>query len=210
MIAMTKGARVADLILEIIEGGEPGRQVELVDSVELGRDASVGVTLEDDQVSRHHARISVQGGQAVAEDLGSTNGTYVNDQPIGGPRPLQAGDKIRVGGTVLELRTTQQVSIQATAVRPIPQVTAVGQGVLQPATPAELGPSPAAASDAPRVSEREPGFVPEEVVEDADARSDYNAIARLVDPKVKQQTNIAVIALLGAAGLAVLIAFGLK
>ena len=203
---------MADLILEIIEGGEPGRQVELVDSVEFGRDASAGVTIEDDQVSRRHARISVQGGQAVAEDLGSTNGTYVNDQPISGPRPLGPGDKIRVGGTVLELRTTQQVSIQATAVRPVPDVTAVGQGVLQPASAAELAPAPAAASDAPRVSEREPGFVPDEVVEgaDADARSDYNAIARLVDPKVKQQTNIAVIALLGAAGIAVLIAFGLK
>ena len=203
---------MADLILGIIEGGEPGRQVELVDSVELGRDASASVTIEDDQVSRRHARISVQGGQAAVEDLGSTNGTYVNDQPIAGQRPLQAGDKIRIGGTVLELRTTQQVQIQATAVRPIPQVTAVGQGVLQPATAAELGPAPAASSDAPRVAERAPGFVPDEVVQDADAdaRSDYNAIARLVDPKVKQQTNVAVIALLGAAGIAVLIAFGLK
>jgi hypothetical protein len=199
---------VADLILEIIEGGEAGRQIELADSVELGRDASVTVPLEnDDQVSRHHARISLQGGQAVAEDLGSTNGTFVNDQPIAAPQPLAAGDKIRVGGTVLELRSAQQ-AIQATAVRPVPQVTAVGHGVLQPATPAEL-PTPAS-SDAPRVTEREPGFVPAEVVEDADARSDYNAIARLVDPSVKKQTNIAVIALLGAAGIAVLIAFGLK
>ena len=200
---------MADLILEIIEGGEAGRQIELADSVELGRDASVTVPLEnDDQVSRHHARISLQGGRAVAEDLGSTNGTYVNDQPIAAPQPLAAGDKIRVGGTVLELRSAQQ-AIQATAVRPVPQVTAVGHEVLQPATPAELAPTPAS-SDAPRVTEREPGFVPAEVVEDADARSDYNAIARLVDPSVKKQTNVAVIALLGAAGIAVLIAFGLK
>jgi predicted component of type VI protein secretion system len=201
---------VADLILEVIEGGEPGRQIELVDSVELGRDPSLAVALDDDQVSRHHARISVQGGQPVAEDLGSTNGTYVNDQPISGTRPLSADDRIRVGGTVFQLRTTQQVSIQATAVRPVPDVTKVGQGVLQPAAPEELAAPRPGSSDAPRVVESEPGFVPEEVVEDADARSDYNAIARLVDPSVKRQTNIAVIALLGAAGLAVLIAFGLK
>ena len=202
---------MADLILEIIEGGESGRQIELVDSVEFGRDPTVTVPLEDDQVSRHHAKVSIQGGQAVAEDLGSTNGTYVNEQPIAGPRPLQADDRIRLGGTVLQLRTTQQFSVQGTAVRPVPDVTAVGRDVLQPASQEELAPPPAAArSDAPRVSEQEPGFVPAEVVEDADARSDYNAIARLVDPSVKRQTNIAVIALLGAAGLAVLIAFGLK
>jgi pSer/pThr/pTyr-binding forkhead associated (FHA) protein len=210
MIAGTKGAPVADLILEIIEGGEPGRQIELVDSIEVGRDASAAVALEDDQVSRRHARISVQGGQAVAEDLGSTNGTYVNDQPISGARPLQADDRIRIGGTVFQLRTTQQVAIQATAVRPVPDVTAVSHGVLQPASAEELTPPRAATSDAPRVDEREAAFVPDEVVEDADARSDYNAIARLVDPSVKKQTNVAVIALLGAAGLAVLIAFGLK
>ena len=201
---------MADLILEIIEGGEPGRQIELADSIEIGRDPSAQVALEDDQASRRHARISVQGGQAVAEDLGSTNGTYVNDQPISGARPLQADDRIRIGGTVFQLRTPQQISIQATAVRPVPQVTQVGQGVLQPATPEELAPRSPGSSDAPRVVESPAGFVPDEVVEDADARSDYNAIARLVDPSVKKQTNIAVIALLGAAGLAVLIAFGLK
>ena len=201
---------MADLILEIIEGGEPGRQIELADSIEIGRDPSAQVALEDDQASRRHARISVQGGQAVAEDLGSTNGTYVNDQPISGARPLHADDRIRIGGTVFQLRTPQQISIQATAVRPVPQVTQVGQGVLQPAAPEELGPRPPGSSDAPRVVESPAGFVPDEVVEDADARSDYNAIARLVDPSVKKQTNIAVIALLGAAGLAVLIAFGLK
>ena len=155
MIARTKGAPVADLILEIIEGGEPGRQIELVDSIEIGRDPSASVALEDDQASRRHARISVQGGQAVAEDLGSTNGTYVNDQPISGPRPLQADDRIRIGGTVFQLRTTQQISIQATAVRPVPQVTTGGPG----RAPARLARRSwhrrrRAASDAPRVVER--------------------------------------------------------
>jgi pSer/pThr/pTyr-binding forkhead associated (FHA) protein len=205
---------VADLILEIIEGDGAGRQIELTDSVELGRDPSLAVAVEDDQVSRRHARISLEGGQAVAEDLGSTNGTYVNDQPIAERRQLQPDDRIRVGATVLQLRTTQQVSFQPTAVRPVPDVT-VAREVLQPASQEELAaPPPAAAvaavSDAPRAEEREPGFVPPEVVEDADARRDYQAIARLVDPAVKRQTNVAVIALLGAAGLAVLIAFGLK
>lgn len=202
-----------DLILEIIEGENAGRQIQLADPIELGRDPSLTVSLDDDQVSRHHARVSLQGGQAVAEDLGSTNGTYVNEQPIMSPRPLQPEDRIRVGVTVFQLRTAQQVSYEPTVARPIPDVTAVGHGVLQPAPPRELDPQPAASSpNSPplAMAENEPGFVPPDLVGDADARSDYQAIARLVDTSVKRQTNVAVIALLGAAGLAVLLAFGLK
>ena len=189
--------RVADLILEVVEGVDPGRQVELSGTLEIGRDAAVAVVVADDQVSRRHARIAVDAGRATVEDLGSTNGTYVNEQPIASTRQLEPGDTVRVGTTVFELRTAQQVSHQPTAARPVPDLTRASD-VLQPAP------------DTPRVAEREPGFVPPEVVDDADARADYQAIARLLDSNVKRRTNIAVIALLGAAGLAVLVAFGLK
>jgi hypothetical protein len=203
---------VADLILEIVEGGDAGRKVELADALELGRDPSAAIAIKDDQVSRRHARVFFEAGQATVEDLGSTNGTYVNDQLIASPRPLEPDDRIRVGATVLQLRTSQQVAYQPTAVRPTPDVTALGKGVLQPAAPEELEPSPVATpAPAPRLpTANEPAFVPPQLLEDAEAQSDYNAIARLVDTKVKRQTNIAVIALLGAAGLAVLLAFGLK
>src|SRR5256714_13443966 len=101
---------MANLILEIVEGGEAGRQVPLESVVGVGREASLPIHLEDDsQVSRRHARFTAQSGQAVVEDLGSTNGTYVNDQPIHSPRPLNPGDKVRVGLTVIELRSAQQV-----------------------------------------------------------------------------------------------------
>jgi pSer/pThr/pTyr-binding forkhead associated (FHA) protein len=205
---------MADLFLEIVEGREPGRQIALESPVEIGRDASSQVAVDDDQASRHHARVSVQGGQVVVEDLGSTNGTYVNDQPIAGGRPLQPGDRVRVGVTVFQLRTAQQVQFEPTAVRPSPQVTQLGHGVLQPVAQAELAPAGQvqAGPNAPSFAaeEAEPAFVPRELVDDVDARSDFQAIARLVDTSVKKQTNIAVIALLGAAGLAVLLAFGLK
>ena len=206
---------MADLILEIVEGNEAGKQLELSGPVDIGRDPGLALGLESDtQVSRRHARISIQNNAAVVEDLGSTNGTYVNDQPINAPRVIQPGDRVRVGLTVIELRDRQQVAARPSAVQPVPQLTAVGQGVLQPATAQELAPPPVgpAGASVPTVGveETEPAFVPPEAVGDAEARSDYAAVARLRDPVVKRQTNVAVFAVLGAAGLAVLLVFGLK
>lgn len=198
-----------DLILEIVEGDEAGRQAALTGPIEIGRDASSTLALQDDQMSRHHARVSAQGETAVVEDLGSTNGTYVNEQPIEGPRELRAGDRIRVGLTVLELRTAQEVEHQPSAVQPIPQVTRLSQGVLEPVPEQELEPEPTSAPGF-AVEETAPGFVPAEVSDDPQARSDYEAVARLVDSRVKSQTNLAVFALLAAAGLAVVLVFGLK
>src|SRR3954453_21572347 len=101
---------MAGLTLELVEGAQAGRQVQLESVVDIGRDASLPLHLDGDgQVSRRHTRVTAQGGQAVVEDLGSTNGPYVNDQPIHSPRRIAPGDKIRIGLTVIELRTSQQV-----------------------------------------------------------------------------------------------------
>jgi predicted component of type VI protein secretion system len=198
--------------------------------VDVGREPSLPLHLDEDaQVSRRHARIAVQGGAVVVEDLGSTNGTYVNEQPISAPRPLNPGDKVRVGLTVLELRTRQQVAARPSAVQAMPQFTQVDQGVLQPVPEAQLAPvanvspigpiqtaAPApppqqAAPGAPgfKAQETPPAFVPPEVVGDAQAESDYGAISRWVDVQVKQQRNIAAIAMLSAAAIAVIVYFGL-
>jgi predicted component of type VI protein secretion system len=204
---------MADLILEIVEGAEAGRQLPLSGPIDIGREPSLGLPLQDTQASRRHARVSLQNNAVVVEDLGSTNGTYVNDQPIQAPRVIQPGDRVRIGLTVLQLRSQQQVAQRASAVQPSPQITAVDQHVLQPAAPQELAPPPAAAApNVPQVGveETEPAFVPQEALGDIEAKSDYTAVARLVDTRVKRQTNIAVFALLGAAGLAVLLVFGLK
>ena len=143
---------MADLILEIVEGEDAGRQTPVDGSVEIGREAAFA--LDDEQASRRHARVSAQGDLAVVEDLGSTNGTYVNDQPIEGPRALRPGDKIRVGLTVLELRTAQDVQRQPSAVMPMPQVTRVSQEVLEPVPEAELEPESAPAEAASAVRHR--------------------------------------------------------
>ena len=203
---------MADLILEIVEGEGAGRQTPLDGGVEIGREATL--SLNDEQASRRHARVSAQGDLAVVEDLGSTNGTYVNDQPIEGPRAVRPGDRIRVGLTVLELRTAQEVQQKPSAVMPVPQLTRVSQDVLEPVPEVDLEPElePVAAAPAPAfaVEETTPGFVPQDVADDPEARADYAAVARLLDRRVKRQTNIASFALLAAAGLAVLLVFGLK
>jgi pSer/pThr/pTyr-binding forkhead associated (FHA) protein len=224
---------MSDLILEIVEGSESGRQLPLDSVVDIGREPSLPLHLDDDtQVSRRHARIAVQGGQVVVEDLGSTNGTYVNDQPISSPRALNPGDRVRVGLTVLELRTKQQVAARPSAVRAVPQLTAVGNDVLNyvpeqqlapvgnvspvgpiaTAAPAPPPPAPQqAAAGGPgfKAQETPPAFVPPEVVGDAQAESDYGAISRWVDVQVKQQRNIAAVAMLSTAAIAVIVYFGL-
>jgi hypothetical protein len=247
---------MAELILEIVEGKNAGRQLPLSGPLDIGRDQGMPIALTDDtQASRRHARVSPQNGVAVVEDLGSTNGTFVNDQPIHSPRQLSPGDRIRIGLTVIELRSPQQVQQRPSAVQARPQVTAVGEGVLVPVPDQQLGggaaggggfvpaagSAPAPAADAPvtgnenlppqpppplpgargaapvfepgvgfRAAETPAGYVPPEVVDDEEAVSDYGALSRMVDVKVKQQRNIAAFALLAASGIAVLLYFGLN
>ena len=210
---------MADLILEIVEGDDAGRQTPLTGSIEIGREASLGLPLDDEQTSRRHARVEAQGDHAVVEDLGSTNGTYLNGQPIEGQRTLRPGDRLRVGLTVFELRTAADVQRQPSAVIPVPQVTQLSTDVLDPVPEEELMPEPVAeapgeagAPGTPPAFAREatpPGFVPAEVAGDEEAREDYAAVARLLDSSVKRQTRIATFALLSGAGLAVIIVFGL-
>jgi pSer/pThr/pTyr-binding forkhead associated (FHA) protein len=215
---------MADLILEIVEGDDAGRQTPLEGSIEIGREGSTGLALDDEQASRRHARVTAQGDSATVEDLGSTNGTYLNGQPIEGQRTLRPGDRLRVGLTVFELRTSADVQRQPSAVIPVPQVTQLSTDVLEPVPERELMPELAAgepvAAGAPEpqaggappafaVAESPPGFVPQEVAGDEEAREDYAAVARLLDRSVKRQTNIATFALLAASGLAVIIVFGI-
>jgi pSer/pThr/pTyr-binding forkhead associated (FHA) protein len=73
-------------------------------TMDIGRAASCQVHLEDTYASQHHARLSSRDGAWYVEDLGSTNGTYVNDRRVQVPLEVHAGDVVRIGKTVLELR----------------------------------------------------------------------------------------------------------
>src|ERR671931_1143166 len=98
---------MSPLTIEIVEGDEEGRQFELTGPLEIGRDPRAGIVLSYRQVSRHHARIEPGGGGVAIEDLGSHNGTYVNGQIAPGRRTVSPGDQIRLGLTVLQLRTAR-------------------------------------------------------------------------------------------------------
>ncbi len=72
--------------------------------LEIGRAEACQVRLDDTYASQHHARLSAREGGWFLEDLGSTNGTYLNDRRVSAPVPVQPGDVVRIGKTVLELR----------------------------------------------------------------------------------------------------------
>ena len=87
--------------LEIVGGPAAGRRIPIADDLVLGREAGGQGTLEGDtQASRRHCRIYRAQGALAIEDLGSTNGTYVNGTRLTGPQWLQHGDQLQVGNTV--------------------------------------------------------------------------------------------------------------
>jgi len=84
------------LLVERARGHRPGLAYDLIDGATLGR-GDVEIRLDDPFASTRHARISRHGRTVMIEDLGSTNGTYLNDEPLNGPQPLHEGDRIRIG-----------------------------------------------------------------------------------------------------------------
>ena len=90
--------------LFVVQGPDQGRSFGLGAQSVVGRDPTAAVNLTDDEVSRRHAIITLGEGRCTIEDLGSSNGTYLNDRLVEGEAEMQAGAKIGVGQTVLELR----------------------------------------------------------------------------------------------------------
>lgn len=198
--------------LEIVEGKQSGRTFELGGALTVGRDESTAVSLEDDQVSRRHALISPTTEGAVVEDLNSTNGTYVNDQPIHGSREINPGDRVRFGLTVMELRAGRDQAASPPAADVVPEITVLGHGVLEPVPDRDLSwtGSPTPGIPSFRVDEAEPAFIPRSVAGDPEGEADYAALASLVDRRVKQGTSTAAFAFLSIAALVVLIFFGVR
>ena len=80
-----------------------GQVYDLTDEITVGRAAGCGVHVEDAYTSNLHARVYRRDGAVWVEDLGSTNGTWVNAEKIDGPTRLGRGDLLQVGGTVFEM-----------------------------------------------------------------------------------------------------------
>ena len=91
--------------LLVTAGGLAGTTIGLTDQqITIGRANDATLVLNDDYASTRHARLFPQDGQWIVEDLGSTNGTYLDRQKVTQPTPVPAGVPIRIGKTVLELR----------------------------------------------------------------------------------------------------------
>ena len=100
-----RSGRAAPQQLLVTGGGLAGTSVGLTNQqITIGRANDATLVLDDDYASTRHARLFPQDGQWIVEDLGSTNGTYLDRQKVTQPTPVPIGVPIRIGKTVLELR----------------------------------------------------------------------------------------------------------
>jgi hypothetical protein len=96
--------RAAGDRLVVVEPSErKGQTYELTDELTVGRAPGCAVSLDDTFVSNLHARVFRRDGTLYVEDLGSTNGTFVNQKAVSSAVRLRKGDRVQVGRTVLEV-----------------------------------------------------------------------------------------------------------
>lgn len=124
-------------LLEVVAGKAVGMSIVVDDELVVGRNAEgAGKLAEDGELSRSHARIAIDGnGFCAVEDLGSTNGTFVNGLRITTPQTLSQGDTIEVGATTLVVRELPTVGAQDTAASAIVSVTEPPASRVSPAVP---------------------------------------------------------------------------
>ncbi len=92
------------MALEFIEPlDRSGERVEIETGVIIGRSGECDLSLQDTYLSSRHARVANDEGDLSIEDLGSTNGTYVNQELVKGRVHLERGDVVQVGGVLFEV-----------------------------------------------------------------------------------------------------------
>jgi len=100
----SKRSKKAPRKVSVVEGPLKGQSYELGEELTVGRAEKCHIVVDDTYVSQVHARIYANGETYVVEDLGSTNGTYLNRRRITSPEELSRGDRVKIGKTVLEMR----------------------------------------------------------------------------------------------------------
>ena len=108
--------------LAVRQGALAGQQFPLGKTVTLGRSPDNTICLDDQKVSRHHARIKVENGHCFIEDLGSSNGTFLNGERIRQAALLKPGDRVQISDQILEVVGAEPALSAATAtvIRPAP------------------------------------------------------------------------------------------
>ncbi len=127
-------------------GPTPGKSFELNKSeIYIGRDIHNDIVINDAEVSRKHARLVIQAGGYVLEDLGSTNGTFVNGQRLMGPHVLRPNELIMLGENVsLVFETSYDanatvVSVPSESPKSVPSQVAPMPAYVPPARQTESG-----------------------------------------------------------------------
>jgi hypothetical protein len=117
-------------VYPIVVVKQPNRKplhVQITDALEIGRECD-GLLLADPQTSRRHARLERRENDVVVEDLGSTNGTFLDGERVAIPVVLRAGSVVRVGDTTLELVAAAPDSARATGAAPAPSRATIVAG----------------------------------------------------------------------------------
>jgi pSer/pThr/pTyr-binding forkhead associated (FHA) protein len=140
---------VTELVF-IEQAPSQGLERRIESGATIGR-AGCDVILSDPDVSRRHAAIHEAGDGVSIEDLGSTNGTYVNGERIDAPRPLRDGDEVKIGSTVWRLRAPEVTRVMET-----PSLDRGATRVTQTTT----APSPPAPAEGSRGDVPVPDFAP--------------------------------------------------
>ena len=94
-------AQAVPTTLRITRGKQAGLTMTLGDQIKIGRSADCQLILDDDYVSTQHARIYRSGTGYIVDDLGSTNGTYLNNERLSGPTRFTPADTLRIGRTLI-------------------------------------------------------------------------------------------------------------
>jgi pSer/pThr/pTyr-binding forkhead associated (FHA) protein len=161
-------------------GPTPGKVFPLESSdLTIGRDTTNDIVINDAEVSRKHARLFLQGGGFVLEDLGSTNGTFVNGQRLMGPHGLRPGELIMLGENIGLAFEASQFDPNATVVASAPPLRETPAVTFREELPEALKPvaPPPAFAEPPAYSPQPAyaGQVPPGPVEEFETPADYAA-----------------------------------
>jgi pSer/pThr/pTyr-binding forkhead associated (FHA) protein len=122
------------LTFQVVEGVDKGRIFrDLPIPVTIGREEGNLLRLNDERVSRFHAKVQQEDGDVILTDLESTNGTRVNGSPVQ-IRRLRAGDQINVGRSMLLFGTLEEIAARKSAERPAAKAANVTDGGTVPGT----------------------------------------------------------------------------
>ncbi len=97
------GKAPTQVVVHDAGGGKP-TPIKLRSPAEIGRGERCAIRLQDTYVSQVHARLYAENGSWYVQDMGSTNGTLLNDRRVDSPMGVHAGDVLKLGKTVLELK----------------------------------------------------------------------------------------------------------